>query len=132
MVSGIDQQLRGSLLIALLRRGVDEDDARFATYAVHPFDSDVPPASRDLERRIRKRTRRLAKSLRRAPVGQVAQLAIEALEAHKRDAVSHNDRFYAERFGGFLDTLDDRDGDSQPGTSTGTASTSGPSETITT
>lgn len=101
-----DQQLRGALLISLLRRGVSEEAARVVTYAVHPFDSDVPPVSRGLERSIRKRIRRLTKSLRSASTGEVGPRAIATLRAHHADAVTYGDPVYRQRFSKLLDTFE--------------------------
>lgn len=94
----VDDQIRFATFLSMTERGVAEDAAGAAMYAVHPFESDVP-CVRSLEKSVRKRSRRLARELRRAAPGDVGQLALGAIREYRREAQACGDPTYTDRFG---------------------------------
>ena len=104
-MADVDAQIRLATFLSMTERGVSEDDAGAAMHALHPFDSDVPCA-RALEKPVRKRSKKLARELKKAASGDVRRLAVEAIREYRREAEATGDATYSERFGLMLEKFD--------------------------
>lgn len=101
-MASADDQIRFATFLSMTERGVAEDDAGAAMYAMHPFESDVP-CVRALEKPVRKRSKKLARELRNTAPGDVGQVALAAIREYRREAQASGDVTYAERFGLLLE-----------------------------
>lgn len=105
-MASVDEQIRFTTFLSMTERGVAENDAGTAMYALHPFDSDLP-CVRALEKPVRKRSKKLARELRNAEPGDVGRVAVEAIRDYLREAQAAGDKTYTERFSLMLRKYDD-------------------------
>lgn len=79
------------------RRGWSDDAASLAALAIHPLD-DAPVPTRRYEKAVRKQSRQVARSLKRASEGEALALARDALEQYRRLAVELGESHYQNRY----------------------------------
>lgn len=102
-----DKTIRFANFMTLTDQGVDNRGASVAAFALHPMDSDQQPVNRRLEKALRKRSRKLAKSIKKADAALVLGLATDALRDYKSLATQNGDPYYVLSYTGQLDAAVD-------------------------